>query len=87
MSRAGGILAVEGRCHCRKGRQSTPCKSFIFQGYPRICQREMSVPDSRQDCVLKALQEHRGKPFQEQAEADASEGHTTGSKMFKSSPP
>lgn len=66
MGRAGGILAVEGHSHCRKGKQSSRCKSFLFQGYPRIREGETSVRDS--------LQEQRGKSFQEQAEADASEG-------------
>lgn len=38
--------------------------------------------------MLKAQQEHRGKPFQEQAEADASEeGRVTGSKMLETPPP
>lgn len=81
MGRAGGIPAVEGRSHCWRGRQSAARASF-FKGT-----QESSRERRLSRAQVKSTEEHRGKPFQEQAEADAREGHATGSKMLKSPPP
>lgn len=81
IGRAGGILAVQGRSHCRKGRQGAARASFFKGTQESAKERRLSRAQ-----VKSREEEHRGKPFQEQAEAEPSEGHATGSKMLKSPP-
>lgn len=82
MGGAGGIPAVEGRSHCRRGRQSAARASFFKGTQESSKERRLSRTQ-----VKSTEEEHRGEPFQEQAEADASEGQATGFKMLKSPPP
>lgn len=81
LGRAGGILAVQGRSHCRRGRQGAARASFFKGTQESAKERRLSRAQ-----VKSTEEEHRGKPFQEQAEAEPSEGHATGSKMLKSPP-